>query len=111
MLKKIDKKLFVLIFIIFATKSFAVYTYSLTNTYLITPVINPIVASEMAKIISDYSEIENLFKNEINLQLEDKNNYNKIILKEKAIGNTLLIEIKNLNNDIQDLIYLKGKIK
>jgi hypothetical protein len=104
-------KYLVVLLIFITTNSFGVYTYSLTRMDMITPQINSTVTSEMSTIINDYKEIEKLFSQKINIEIEKKNSLNKLILQEKAIGNTLLKEVRQLNNDIESILYLKGKIK
>lgn len=78
---------------------------------MITQKNNTLVDSEMGKIIDDFKDIESLFDSEINVEIENKNLYNKQILQEKAIGNLIIKEIKSLNESIENLIYLKERIK
>lgn len=103
-------KFFCYFLLFFTTNSFAGY-YSLTRTDMITPKINGTVSSEMNKIISNYRSIEELLKNDITLEIQNKNDLGKGILQEKVIGNTLIEEIKQIQLQIEEIIYLKEEIK
>lgn len=103
----IKKCIFFLLLI--TTYSFGL-TYSLTRTDMITPRINMTVTTEMTEIISIWASINGIFQTRINPSVNKKNQLLKEILKEKVISQTLLKEIKIINNDIANIIMLKDKV-
>ena len=100
------KILFFIVSILFTTNLFS-GTWSLTRMDMITPSLTSTITSEMQSLNSIFLSIGLIYKTQINQEVDKKNDIYKEILNNRVVHETLLKEINQLNEDINEMIFLK----
>lgn len=96
--------------ILFFKSSLLAGAFSLTRTDMITPTFTSLLNEEMSSINSVYSSIDTNLHTKIMLEIQKKDSLLREILKNKAVGEVLLLEIKQLNKDINSIYFLQEEL-